>query len=234
MTPFRIKKSVLPPAGSSLAVLASGGLDSAILVGEALRAGICVHPLYVRCGFYWEKAEHSCLERYLKALPGSLLRPLHLLEMPITDVYEAHWSLTGRDVPNADSPDEAVYLPGRNILLLSKALLWCRLHELAAIALAPLAGNPFADATPAFFQAYESVVNQAINGRVRILCPYAEMSKQEVMRRAQGLPLDLTFSCIRPVSGHHCGRCNKCAERRRAFRDAGIADATVYDWDFVA
>jgi 7-cyano-7-deazaguanine synthase len=229
MSPFPMHDDIFPPAGSSLAVLVSGGLDSAILVAEALGKGIRVYPLYVRCGFYWENVELTYLKRYLTALPGPLMQPLHVLELPAADVYDAHWSLTGRDVPGSDSPDEAVYLPGRNILLLSKAILWCHLHLVGAVALAPLDSNPFADATPEFFHAYESVVNQAIKGKVRILRPYAEMSKQEVMRRGQGLPLELTFSCIRPVNGHHCGRCNKCAERRQAFRDAGMVDATVYE-----
>jgi 7-cyano-7-deazaguanine synthase len=229
MSPLPFHNGTLPPVGSSLAVLVSGGLDSAILVAEALRKGIRVHPLYVRCRFYWENVELTYLKRYLEALQGPLLQPLHFLELPAADVYDAHWSLTGRDVPGLDSPDEAVYLPGRNILLLSKAILWCHLHQVDAVALAPLGSNPFADATPEFFHAYESVVNQAIDGKVRILRPYAEMSKQDVMRRSQGLPLDLTFSCIRPINGRHCGRCNKCAERRQAFRDAGMVDATVYE-----
>jgi 7-cyano-7-deazaguanine synthase len=30
------------------------------------------------------------------------------------------------------------------------------------------------------------------------------------------------------VGERHCGRCNKCAERRKAFADAGIADGTPY------
>ena len=34
------------------------------------------------------------------------------------------------------------------------------------------------------------------------------------MALGRGLPLELTFSCIAPVAGQHCGRCNKCAERR--------------------
>jgi 7-cyano-7-deazaguanine synthase len=43
-----------------------------------------------------------------------------------------------------------------------------------------------------------------------------------------GLPLELTFSCLRPVGGLHCGRCNKCAERRRGFAEAGLPDPTQY------
>jgi 7-cyano-7-deazaguanine synthase len=40
--------------------------------------------------------------------------------------------------------------------------------------------------------------------------------------------LELTFSCIDPQEGEHCGRCNKCAERRRAFATSGLVDRTTY------
>jgi 7-cyano-7-deazaguanine synthase len=217
-----------PAAPSALAVLVSGGLDSAILVGESLRTHAAVYPLYVRCGLSWEPVELRHLRSYLDAIRGPALRPLTVLEMPVADLYGEHWSLTARGVPGADSPDEAVFLPGRNVLLLAKALLWCHLRGVAAVALAPLESNPFPDATPAFFAAYQDVVNQAVGGSVRVLCPYLGLHKTEVMRRGRDLPLGLTFSCIRPAGGRHCGACNKCAERRRAFADAGMTDPTDY------
>jgi 7-cyano-7-deazaguanine synthase len=216
-----------------LAVLVSGGLDSAILVGEALRSCSAVHPLYVRNGLAWEPVELQHLRRYLEAIAAPALRPLTVLEMPVADLYGDHWSVTGRGVPGAETPDEAVFLPGRNVLLLSKAMLWCHLHGVPAVALAPLESNPFPDATPAFFSAFERVVNQAVDGSVRVLRPYLGLAKPGVMKRGRGLPLGLTFSCIRPVDGLHCGACNKCAERRRAFRDAGLTDPTAYDREAV-
>jgi 7-cyano-7-deazaguanine synthase len=213
---------------ATLAVLVSGGLDSAILLGEALRDAAAVHPLYVRHGLAWEEAELGHLRRFLEAVACPVLRPLEVLEMPVADLYGAHWSLTGRGVPDADSPDEAVFLPGRNVLLLAKAMLWCHLHGVPAVALAPLESNPFPDATPEFFDTYQQVVNRGMGGCVRVLRPYAGLSKVEVMRRGRGLPLGQTFSCIRPAGGRHCGGCNKCAERRRAFSDAGLTDPTEY------
>jgi 7-cyano-7-deazaguanine synthase len=77
--------------------------------------------------------------------------------------------------------------------------------------------------------AFGQAVNQAVGGRVELRRPYVSLSKAEVVRRGRGLPLELTFSCLRPVGGRHCGRCNKCAERRRAFAEAGLDDATAYD-----
>jgi 7-cyano-7-deazaguanine synthase len=213
---------------AALAVLISGGVDSAVLLGESLRQLPAVQPLYVRTGLSWETTELEHLQRFMQAVAAPALRPLHILDLPVTDLYGRHWSLTGEEVPDAASPDEAVFLPGRNVLLLAKTLLWCHLHRVPALALAVLAGNPFPDATPAFFAAYAGAVNQAVGGAVRVLRPYAALSKTQVLERGRHLPLERTFSCIHPIAGRHCGACNKCAERRRAFAAAGLADRTVY------
>src|SRR5262245_47311324 len=149
-----------PPATSvsALAVLISGGLDSAILLCEALSRHD-VHPLYIRTGLNWENAELDHLQRFLAAVKGPRLKPLRVLEQPVADLYGRHWSLTGQDVPGADTPDEAVCLPGRNVLLLSKALLWCHLTGVHVLALGTLGSNPFPDATGAFFDAFAAVIS---------------------------------------------------------------------------
>ena len=213
---------------TELAVLFSGGLDSAVLVGEAVRHHRAVHPLYVRSGLFWEPAELEFAGRFLTALRSPTLRPLTTLEAPVTDICPDHWSVRGRDVPDADTPDEAVYLPGRNVFLLGKALVWCHLHEVPAVALGTLAANPFPDATDGFIAGFERIVNEAVGGSVRVVRPYAGMPKVEVLRRGRDLPLELTLSCLQPVGGRHCDRCNKCQERRQAFAEAGVQDRTPY------
>ena len=216
--------------GRQIAILVSGGIDSAVLLGEAVRCGgyESVHPLVIRQGLAWEEAEQTHLRHFVEAIAGPTLRPIQVLEQPVDDLYGEHWSLDGRGVPDADSPDDAVKLPGRNVLLLAKPLIWCRLRGVEAVALAILKGNPFADATPAFFGAFGAAVGLAIGGAVRIERPYAGLDKVEVLRRGRGLPLEWTFSCIDPRRGQHCGACNKCAERRRAFDEAAIIDPTDY------
>jgi 7-cyano-7-deazaguanine synthase len=212
----------------SCAVLASGGLDSAVLLAEQTADNSAVYPLFVEAGFPWEAAELRHLRRFLDAIRTPAVQPLHVLSVPVMDLYGDHWSLSGQNVPDASSPDFAVFLPGRNVLLLAKAMLRCHIHDVPAVALAVLAANPFPDATPAFFAAYAAAVNQAVGGAVQVLRPFAGMKKVDIIRRGRELPLQLTFSCLQPQGDIHCGRCNKCGERRRAFHDAGVADPTQY------
>lgn len=215
-------------SAAEVAVLVSGGLDSAILVATLARDGRRVYPIYVSTSLAWEQAEQHHLRRFLAGLGEIDIQPLVVLSQPTDDLYDGHWSVTRKQVPDAATPDEAVYLPGRNPLLLVKAAIWCRLRGIERLALAPLASNPFPDATPEFFDGFARLLGQATGGRLEILRPFERMHKVEVMRLGAGLPLAETFSCINPAGLLHCGACNKCAERQAAFRDAGMADATVY------
>lgn len=220
-----------PPAPAGpLAVLVSGGLDSAVLLAEAVRTYPAVFPLYVRVGSVWEGVEERYLRRFLAAVAAPTLRPLVVLEQPVADVYGRHWSLTGEGVPGPDTPDEAVFLPGRNVLLLAKPLVWCHLNGVRDLATAPLGSNPFPDATPEFYDGFAALVSLGVGGTVRVLRPYADrgLHKADVVRRGTGLPLEHTFSCLRPVRELHCGRCNKCAERQAGFSAAGLPDPTRY------
>ncbi|MBI2104481.1 MAG: 7-cyano-7-deazaguanine synthase [Candidatus Omnitrophica bacterium] len=201
-----------------ICVLASGGLDSAALLIRCLKAGGRVAPLYLRCGFVWEAAELHWLRRFLRSVRSPRLLPLQVLDVPLRSTYGAHWSLTGRRVPGASSADEAVYLPGRNVLLLAHAAVRCAQRGITTIAIGTLAGNPFGDGSPRFFRGMSACLSLALRRPIRVLAPLRRLTKPALIRATPGVPWALTFSCLRPRGRRHCGRCNKCAERRRAFR----------------
>ncbi|HUE73728.1 MAG TPA: 7-cyano-7-deazaguanine synthase [Pirellulaceae bacterium] len=218
------------PAASdgAIGVLASGGLDSSILVAHLLDRGRRVRPFYIRTGLVWQEHELAALRRLLRAIGGRRLAELVVLELPLSDLYGDHWSMTGRNTPAADTPDEAVFLPGRNALLLIKAAIWCQLHGVGELALAPLGTSPFADASDEFLDDFQAALNHGGIGQLSLLRPFGKMTKRQVMELGRNVPLELTFSCISPVDHLHCGRCNKCAERQSAFRDADMKDGTRY------
>jgi 7-cyano-7-deazaguanine synthase len=200
-------------------VLVSGGLDSCVLVAELAKTCRRVYPVFIRQGFVWEAAELRALRCFL---PHVRHQPLTILHLPAGDLYGNHWSVTGRHVPGAKTRDEAVYLPGRNLMLLSKAAVFCELHKIPVIAVGTLGHNPFPDATSEFFRDFERVSG------VKVIVPFRRLTKVQVIRRGRHLPLHRSFSCIAPKAGKHCGRCNKCAERQRAFCEAGMVDLTRY------
>ena len=176
-----------------------------------------VTPIYVRKGLAWEDAEHAALIAFVRALGNPNVKPVTTLSVPVRQIYGRHWSVTGQDVPSYDAPDGAVYLPGRNVLLLGLTAVWCSIHGVSRISIGTLGGNPFSDATPAFFESFASVLSQGLGHRILVEAPFRGGSKSQLIRTHSHLPLELSLTCIAPSNGKHCGNCNKCRERREAF-----------------
>jgi 7-cyano-7-deazaguanine synthase len=210
-----------------ISVLASGGLDSSVLIAK-LAGGAEVFPIYVRCGFAWEDMELAGLQSFLDALHNRNVKPTTELSGPADVLYGDHWSVTGARVPAADEPDENTYLPGRNILLISLAAIWCSTHGVSRIAIGSLGGNPFPDATPEFFDTFARVLSMGLGHNVLIEAPLRGFHKEDLIKQFKDLPLELTLTCMAPKGSQHCGLCNKCFERQQAFRKAGVTDRTVY------
>lgn len=217
-----------PKGNQAAAVLTSGGVESAALVAEALKRYERVYPIYVRQGLQWEKEEMRFLKGFLKLLHADGLADLTLLEVPVAPIYGHHWSLGKGGTPSFKAPDEAVYLPGRNLLLLSLSGLFCTLKRIPTLWIGILKGNPFHDARTGFLHEMERILEEATAIPIRIAYPFAELTKSQVIRRNPDLAWERTFSCIKPKGNEHCGRCQKCAERRKGFQAAGIPDPTRY------
>ncbi len=217
-----------PTTQDPVCVLVSGGLDSAVLTWRLAQVSARVIPVYIRTGMIWEEIEELWLGRFLSAIASPRIEPVIPLEFPLRDIYRSHWSVGGAGSPRYDDPDETVYLPGRNIILLAKTAVYCALNRIPRIAMGHLAANPFPDATDSFMSAMATALSAGMEWPIRIERPFTSSHKVDVVNLGASLPLELTFSCIRPAGELHCGECNKCRERQEAFAAAGVPDRTRY------
>jgi 7-cyano-7-deazaguanine synthase len=223
MSVYRIK-----PVPGRVAVLASGGLDSSVMLARIAQKRRAVFPVYIRTGLVWEKDEMAVLRRFIRAIGIKSIQPLTVLQMPMDDVATGHWSMTGKRVPGYKAALSSNYIPGRNLTLLSKAAVFCACNRIGEVAMALLEANPFPDARPIFFDALSRAVELGVGLRLKISTPWVGKSKPEVIALGRDLPLQLSVSCIKPRGALHCGQCTKCAERVEGFRLAGIDDPTRY------
>ena len=210
-------------------VLFSAGLDSAVLAAAEARHD-AIHGMYVSCGLAWEAEELAAVDRLLATPALATVKSVVRLTFTARDLYPStHWALTGHP-PAFDTPDEDVYLTGRNVMLVSKAAIYCAQHGIHRIALATLANNPFPDATPQFFDTIGRALSLGLNHEITVATPFTSLHKSDVIRLGVelGVPLELTLSCMNPQNGRHCGVCSKCRERRDAFREASVGDRTEY------
>lgn len=215
-------------SGGRVVVLASGGLNSCVLLSCVAEVAGEVHPLFVRNGHPWEDAEVAALRQFVAALGRPQIRSVAERALPLRDLLEVHWGARGYQ-PGFSDGYRANFIPGRNLALLSVASLFAFVQGADALALGLLEGNPYPDASPRFFSAFETLFVEGLGRPLAILTPFAQLPKEEVVRIGEALPLELSLSCVNPVDGQHCGNdCNKCAERQKAFALAGIADPTSY------
>ena len=201
-----------------------------MLAAAALERGR-VRPIHVSVGFAWESEERAMAARLFAQPPfAGRIDPLVALSFDMRDVFPpTHWAVRG-EPPSFDTPDEDVYIHGRNVILASKAAVYLSREKIERLQFGTLAGNPFPDATAAFFGAFSHALTLGLGASIAIEAPFAALHKSDVIRKGieLGVPMALTLSCMQPNDGLHCGRCSKCRERRDAFREAGVEDPTRY------
>ncbi len=216
-------------------VLLSGGLDSATVLAIARAAGYTCHALSVRYG-QRHAAELVAARRIAEAL-GAAEHRVFAIDLSVFGGS----ALTDATMTVPQQPNEGIpvtYVPARNTVFLSVALAWA--ESLGArdifIGVNAVDYSGYPDCRQEFVVAFESLANLAtkagIEGdRFRVHAPLIELDKAEIIRRGVVLQVDyaLTVSCyVANDSGHACGRCDACRFRAEGFRNAGIADPTLY------
>jgi len=164
-------------------------LDSSILLADFVKTTARCSRSIFSAGCIG-KLRNAGRSQISSAFASPHLASLVVLQLPLADVYERHWSVTGQDVPALNSPDQAVFLPGRNPLLAIKAALWCQLHQIGQLALATLKSDPFPDATPQFFTELQSVLKKALSIDLQLLRPFDQLDKRQVMELGRDAPLN--------------------------------------------
>jgi 7-cyano-7-deazaguanine synthase len=175
---------------------------------------------------FFSVERHLVIDMNLRAIGGSAL----------TDSMEVP---KGRPDDAISSGIPVTYVPARNTIFLSYALAWAEVLQAPDIFIGVNAVDysGYPDCRPEFIAAYERLANlavkAAVEGRleIRIRAPLIAMTKAQIIRTGVGLGVDysLTHSCYDPPRpGRACGLCDSCLLRRKGFREAGVADPTLY------
>ena len=209
-------------------ILASGGIDSSLLIHQALQESAEVHPLYIAFDFFWEPLELESLKKLLQKMATPSLKELLVSSVSYGEFFPEHWGYHTDQVPDRHAPDTEVLIPGRNLFLFSQGALHCHSQDLSEIWIGSLKGNPYPDAEPTFFVEMEQLLSKAWGRDLKIRAPFRHLSKWELVNQFPDFPYHLTVTCLRPQGDHHCGNCNKCEERRINFQKAGLRDPTHY------
>lgn len=193
-------------------VLASGGLDSSILLFLLKREHVDVLPVHVDYGQLAEKQEWSSLRRFCRK--AKLPNPIRV---NATGLRKVPSGLTRKGNRWARDP----FFPARNMVLVSIGGAIGHPVGARAVALGLVANALYPDQTKDFVRRAQGALSESLGGKMLVLAPLLTLSKSEVaaLGLSMGAPIGLTYSCQR---GEHrpCNHCSSCADRARAVSEA--------------
>jgi 7-cyano-7-deazaguanine synthase len=216
-------------------VLLSGGLDSMVAAGIAREEGFGILALTIDYN-QRHRIELQAAANVAQALGAErhIVLPLDLSRFggsALTADIEVPKEGLGEGIP-------VTYVPARNTIFLSLALGWAEAAGARAmfIGVNALDYSGYPDCRPDFISAFESLADIATKAGVegegfKVRAPLLHMSKAEIAAEAARLGLDagLSWSCYDPApGGKHCGLCDSCRLRSKAFAEAGLPDPTAY------
>jgi 7-cyano-7-deazaguanine synthase len=214
--------------------LVSGGMDSCVTAAIAREENDELAFLHVSYGQRTEARERQAFAdladyfhvtkrlvasiEHLKLIGGSSLTDR---SMPVTSANPG-----SRDIPTS-------YVPFRNSHLLSIATSWAEVIFANRIYIGAVAedSSGYPDCRPEFYTAFQGAIDEGTKPetQIEIVTPIIHLRKSDIVRRGVELaaPLQLTWSCYQ-AEDQACGRCDSCALRLRAFREAGMTDPVPY------
>jgi len=188
-----------------IVALASGGLDSSVMMLLLKKEGHDLFPLFIDYGQLARETEWEACQkigRYLNLKP---------CRMDISGF--------GKTIPSGITNDNLdiekdAFLPTRNLLFLTVGASYGYVKSAHVIAIGLLSNPIFPDQTVEFVQMAQKSISMALGVDIKILAPLISLNKIDTMglARKYGLPSSLTYSCH---SGNKepCGFCISCKER---------------------
>ena len=209
-------------------VVLSGGPDSAVVAYWAKKQGYTLYPITFNYGQIAVK-ETASAEKIAESLDAKTkIVDLSALKTVFGDVT----SLCNSNIPLTAEFSQPIIVPFRNAIFLSVAVSYAVSVGAAKIFYgAHGSDEPFyPDCRREFYEAFETATRLGTGEDISIQAPFSGKRKSEVIVEGAklGVPFELTWSCYREAE-KHCGKCESCVNRKKAFKEAGVADPTKYE-----
>ena len=124
-----------------------------------------------------------------------------------------------------------VWVPGRNIVFTAIANSFAESvgADIIIVGWDLEEAATFPDNSIEFLKAFNQVLDVGSFDKIKIEAPLINMNKIDIVKLGDdiGAPLKLSYSCYKGFE-EHCGVCESCMRRKRAFNRAKIEDKTVY------
>lgn len=213
----------------------SGGLDSTVAATIASKS----YEIYIFHASYGQKSEErerASVEKIAEYLNASL----KIAEIPFLKVLGGS-ALTSRqiEIPASissisEKETPITWVPCRNLIILAHACAYAEVIGADTIFTGFNAEEAlsYPDNTEDFVNRFNFMVEKAVSSRSippKVVAPLVKLRKPEIVKIGFEInaPLHLTYSCYKGGE-KHCGVCESCVRRRKAFREAGFEDPAEY------
>ena len=217
-------------------IVFSGGLDS-VCIGSLLRSK---YELYGITFSYGQKADEeiNSAKRFAKKLN---LKQHKIIDIGfMRDLYGDSNVLTNKKQQIPSEFEYSIVVPIRNAIFLSIASAWAFTINAVLVAYGAHTGDKnYPDCRPIFAKKLQNALNQGetdgirsgLRKNIEIWSPYKQgLSKSDLLKiglKELGGTIFKTWSCYSNKK-QHCGACESCNNRRKAFEKAGMVDKTKY------
>ena len=136
------------------------------------------------------------------------------------------------DIEKSSETASSVWVPARNMVFTSIAISYAESigAEKIIVGWDDEEAATFPDNSKEFLNAFNELIGAGSPENIKIEAPAIDLSKEEIVKLGVevGAPMELSYSCYKG-GDKHCGVCESCMRRKRAFKQLGIDDLTEYE-----
>lgn len=209
-------------------VIFSGGPDSATLLYLTIKRGYRAYPITFDYGQIAKKEVEAA-----KRIARGLGLDLKIVDLSVLkDVYLGATSLVDERMPITKEFSKQLIVPFRNGVMLSFAVAYAQSIGAGYIFYGAQGSDEpyYPDCRQSFVRAFQRAARLGIDSKLVIKAPLSKMKKSDVviLGKDLGVPFEITWSCYRG-GDRHCGVCESCINRKKAFSEAGVPDPINYE-----
>lgn len=207
----------------------SGGPDSATVVYWAKKQGYIVYGLSFKYGQIAVKEVE-----YARLIAQKIEISLKIIDLStLKEIFIGVTSLCDENIEMTPTFSQPIIVPFRNAIFLSIAVAYASSIGATKIFYgAQGSDQPFyPDCRKEFYKSFETTARLGTDKEITIEAPFSNVPKSAIIKRGLELdvPFELTWSCY--FNGaKHCGKCESCMNRKKAFNEAQVHDPTEYNY----
>ena len=223
----------------------SGGLDSTVSTLIAKDLGYEITAITFNYGQRAVKREINSAKKICEILGIKHI----VVDLSFVKQFGKSSLITEKEIPTLKMEEldsekafetmKAVWVPARNLIMFSIASGFAEAldAEKIFIGINKEEGVTFPDNTIEFVEAFNKVLEYGTLNKVKIEAPLYDKTKEDIVKLGVELEkklgvevLKYSYSCYHDNGEDflHCGKCESCMRRKRAFLMAGVEDKTKY------